>query len=170
MIGNPSGPAVILMADDDLEDIMIVRNALEDCRCNVDFRYVVNGYETMDYLMRRGQFSNSEISPRPSLILLDINMPNKDGMQTLREIKCIPEIRSIPVVVLTTSRDMDLLTRIYKLGGSSFISKPSLYDDMVKAMDRLCAYWFETASLPSEPQFQAPTQELRIEQCWDFQI
>ena len=150
MAGDSPKSGVILMADDDLDDIMLVREALKDSRCEVDFRYVVDGDETMDYLMRRGRFNDCKISPRPSLILLDLNMPKKDGMQTLLEIKSTPELHTIPVVVLTTSRDRNLLLRIYALGGSSFITKPSIYKDMIKAMETLCAYWFDTVSLPDE--------------------
>ncbi len=138
---------VVLMADDDLDDIMLVRDALRDSGCEVDFRYVEDGDEAIDYLLGRGRF-HSELPPRPSLILLDLNMPKKDGMETLQEIRSNPEIRTIPVVVLTTSRDTDLMLRIYRLGGSAFISKPTVYKDMIKAMERLCAYWFQTVSLP----------------------
>jgi CheY-like chemotaxis protein len=150
MTESELNPIVILMADDDLDDIMLVRDALKDCRCEVDFRYVEDGEEAIDYLMRLGRYRNPELSPRPSLILLDLNMPKKDGMQTLQEIRNNPEIRTIPVVVLTTSRDRDLMLRIYRLGGSAFITKPSVYKDMIKAMDRLCAYWFHTVSLPDQ--------------------
>jgi len=149
MVERSSKP-VILMADDDPDDIMLVRDALKDSRCEVDFRSVNNGDEAMDYLMRRGLYQDREISPTPSLILLDLNMPRKDGIQTLTEIRNNPEIRTIPVVILTVSRDRDLILRIYKLGGSAFITKPSIYKDMVRALDSLCVYWFETVSLPRE--------------------
>jgi len=139
---------VILMADDDLDDVMLVRDALNDSSCEVDFRYVEDGDEAMDYLLRRGRYEDGDLAPRPSLILLDLNMPRKDGMQTLHEIRNCPEIRTIPVVVLTTSRDRELMLRIYRLGGSAFITKPSVYKDMIKTMERLCAYWFKTVSLP----------------------
>ncbi len=151
----PEGTAakvVILMADDDMDDVMLVKAALRDSKCDVDFRYVEDGEEAIDYLTRHGRYRDCELSPRPSLILLDLNMPKKDGIQTLQEIRSNPDIRTIPVVVLTTSRDRDLMFRIYRLGGSSFISKPSVYKDMIKAMDRLCAYWFGTVSLPDQVQ------------------
>ncbi len=141
-------PVVILMADDDLDDVMLVRDALKDSKCEVDFRYVEDGDEALDYLTRHGRYRDHRLSPRPSLILLDLNMPKKDGMQTLQEIRNNPEIRTIPVVVLTTSRDRELMVRIYRLGGSAFITKPTVYKDMIRAMERLCAYWFHTVSLP----------------------
>lgn len=158
-MAESSPKPVVLMADDDLEYIMLVREVLKDSRCEVDFRYVINGNEAMDYLMRRGQFNNPEISPRPSLILLDLKLPPKDGMQTLQEIRCIPEIRTIPVVVLTTSRDSKLLLSIYKLEGSSFITKHSIFKDMIMALESLCAYWFDTVSLPHKTEQQVPRQE-----------
>lgn len=141
---------VVLMADDDHDDILLVREALRDCGCDLDFRYVENGEEAIDYLLGRGRYSDPDLAPRPSLILLDLNMPRKDGLETLKDIRNNPRIRTIPVVVLTTSRDRDLMLRIYRLGGSAFITKPTLYKDMIKAMDRLCAYWFQTVSLPRE--------------------
>jgi len=154
MVENADNPVVILMADDDLDDIKLVREALRDCGCEVGFRYVEDGAEAIDYLTRRGRYENPDLSPRPSLILLDLNMPKKDGIQTLQEIRNNPEIRTIPVVVLTTSRDRDLMLRIYRLGGSAFITKPSIYKDMIKAMDRLCTFWFQTVSLPDQMQAQ----------------
>jgi CheY-like chemotaxis protein len=154
---NSQKPFVILMADDDLDDIKLVGEALKESKCDVDFRYVEDGEEAMDYLMGLGRYQNRALSPRPSIILLDLNMPKKDGIQTLQEIRNCPEIRTIPVVVLTTSRDRDLMLRIYRLGGSAFITKPSVYGDMIKAMDRLCSYWFKTVSLPDPETCQYPT-------------
>jgi len=148
MAENESNSIVILMADDDIDDVMLVKEALAESSCDVDFRHVEDGDEAIDYLSRRGRYLDPRLSPRPSLILLDLNMPRKDGMQTLQEIRNNPEIRTIPVVVLTTSRDRDLMLRIYRLGGSAFITKPAVYKDMIKAMERLCAYWFRTVSLP----------------------
>jgi CheY-like chemotaxis protein len=147
---------VVLMADDDLDDIKLVSDALKECTCDVDFRYVEDGEEAMDYLLGLGRYRDRDLSPRPSLILLDLNMPKKDGIQTLQEIRNCPEIRTIPVVVLTTSRDRDLMLRIYRLGGSAFITKPTVYGDMIKAMDRLCLYWFKTVSLPDQEPCQYP--------------
>ncbi len=143
-------PAVILMADDDMDDIDLVRKALKEARCNVDFRYVEDGEEAMEYLTGLGRYAEAELAPRPDLILLDFHMPKKDGLQTLIEIRKNPQIRSIPVVVLTTSRDKDLMFKIYSLGGSAFITKPTVYTDMLKAMDRLCSFWFGTVSLPGK--------------------
>jgi len=160
MAENALNPVVVLMADDDIDDVVLVRDALKDSRCEVDFRYVEDGEEALDYLNRRGRFGDRTLSPRPSLILLDLNMPKKDGIQTLQEIRNNPEIRTIPVVVLTTSRDRDLMLRIYRLGGSAFITKPTVYKDMIKAMERLCEYWFHTVSLPDPPEDRTPVPEV----------
>lgn len=141
--------AVILMADDDMDDIDLVKKALKEAKCNVDFRYVEDGEEAIDYLSRSGRYAAPELAPRPDLILLDFHMPKKDGLQTLIEIRKNPQIRAIPVVVLTTSKDRDLMFKIYSLGGSAFITKPTVYTDMIKTMDRLCSFWFGTVSLPS---------------------
>jgi CheY-like chemotaxis protein len=149
-------PAVILMADDNPDDIVLVKEALKDCRCEVDFRHVEDGEGAMEYLMGRGRYRNREISPRPDLVLLDLKMPKKDGLETLREIRTTREIHEIPVVVLTNSREHDLITCIYGLGGSSFIRKPVVYEDMVRAMDALCRYWFGTVTLPGQEVPAAP--------------
>ena len=165
MAENELDSVVVLMADDDLDDVMLVRDALRDSKCEVDFRYVEDGEEALDYLTRQGRFSDRELSPRPSLILLDLNMPKKDGIQTLQEIRTNPEIRTIPVVVLTTSRDRDLMLRIYRLGGSAFITKPTVYKDMIKAVERLCAYWFHTVSLPDPSEDRTPVTEIHADRA-----
>ncbi len=149
MFENESRRKIVLMADDDPDDIMLVKEAFQECQCDVDFRSVEDGEEALEYLTCQGRYSNPESAPRPDLILLDLNMPKKDGLKTLQEIRNNPQIRTIPVIVLTTSRDRELMLRIYRLGGSAFITKPTVYKDMVSALDRLCAYWFRTVSLPS---------------------
>lgn len=138
------------MADDDFDDIVLVKKALQDCKCDVDFRSVEDGEEAIEYLTWQGRYQDPDLAPRPSLVLLDLEMPKKDGLRTLQEIRNNPEIRTIPVVVLTTSRDRELMLRIYRLGGSAFVTKPTVYKDMVKALERLCAYWFQTVSLPDQ--------------------
>ena len=165
MVENRLNGVVVLMADDDIDDVMLVRDALRDCRCEVDFRHVEDGEEALDYLSRRGRYRESELAPRPSLILLDLNMPKKDGLQTLREIRSNPALRTIPVVVLTTSRDRDLMLRIYRLGGSAFITKPTVYKDMINVMERLCAYWFRTVTLPDSAEGRPPPPEVHADRA-----
>jgi CheY-like chemotaxis protein len=136
------------MADDDAEDRMLAREALEESRLANDFRYVENGEELLDYLRRRGQYADPAVSPRPGLILLDLNMPRKDGFEALAEIKEDPNLRHIPVVILTTSRAEEDVYRGYDLGVNSFITKPVSFEGLVEAMKTLGRYWFEIVELP----------------------
>jgi CheY-like chemotaxis protein len=169
MAENDSKKKVVLMADDDFDDVILVKKALQECNCDVDFRSVEDGEEAIEYLTWSGRYKDPGSAPRPSLILLDVDMPRKDGLQTLEEIRSNPEIRTIPVVVLTTSRDRDLMLRIYRLGGSAFITKPAVYKDIIKALDRLCAYWFQTVTLPDKTADESsmpegPTEGARKDQ------
>ena len=145
---TPSNSIVILMADDDVDDRLLAQDALTECRLANDLRFVENGEELLDYLRRRGKFSQAADSPRPGLILLDLNMPKKDGREALKEIKADPELRKIPVVVLTTSKADTDIGRIYELGANSFISKPVSFDSLVEMMKVLGRYWFEIVELP----------------------
>lgn len=139
---------LILMADDDADDRLLASDALAEARLNNELRFVEDGEELMDYLNRRGRWSAPGAAPRPGLILLDLNMPRKDGREALREIKAHPELRRIPVVVLTTSRTEEDVLRSYDLGASSFISKPVTFDGLVSAMKALGRYYIEIVELP----------------------
>jgi CheY-like chemotaxis protein len=136
------------MADDDADDRLLAKDALNECHLANDLHFVENGEELLDYLYRRNRFSQMSDSPRPGLILLDLNMPKKDGREALKEIKADPELRKIPVVVLTTSRADTDIGRIYDLGANSFISKPVSFDSLVEVMKVLGRYWFEVVELP----------------------
>ena len=138
---------VLLMAEDDSDDRLLVKDALSECTWRADLRFVANGEELMDYLCRRGEYASSE-APRPGLILLDLNMPRKDGREALREIKAHAELRRIPVVVLTTSRADTDIQAIYELGANSFISKPVQFEGLVNLMRVIGQYWFGTVELP----------------------
>jgi len=142
-------PLVILMAEDDADDRLLVKDALKECQCEVDLRFVENGEELLNYLGRSGNFSALERSPRPGLILLDLNMPRKDGREALREIKSNSDFRSIPVVVLTTSGADTDIEGVYQLGANSFISKPVEFEQLVNVMRLLGQYWFKTVQLPT---------------------
>lgn len=139
---------VILMADDDADDRLLAKDALAECRLANDLHFVENGEELLEYLQRRGKYTQLADSPRPGLILLDLNMPKKDGREALKEIKADPELRKIPVVVLTTSKADTDIGRIYELGANSFISKPVSFDSLVDVMQILGRYWFEIVELP----------------------
>jgi CheY-like chemotaxis protein len=139
---------VILMADDDADDRLLAKDALSECHLDGDLHFVEDGEELLDYLFRRGKYSSLTTCPRPGLILLDLNMPRKDGREALREIKADPELKKIPVVVLTTSKADTDISRIYDLGANSFIAKPVTFDSLVNVMKVIGKYWFETVELP----------------------
>jgi len=136
------------MADDDEDDRLMTKEALEESRVANDIRFVTNGEELLDYLYRRGEYSDPEKSPRPGLILLDLNMPKKDGREALREIKADPDLRQIPVVILTTSKDEEDIIRSYDLGVNSFITKPVSFEGLVFVINTLAQYWFQIVQLP----------------------
>ena len=138
----------ILLADDDADDRMMASDALEESRLANDLRCVEDGEELMDYLHRRGKYAPPNAAPRPGLILLDLNMPRKDGREALKEIKADPELRSIPVIVLTTSKAEEDIYRTYDLGVNSFITKPVNFESLVAVMKALGKYWFEIVELP----------------------
>src|SRR6266487_446939 len=139
---------VILMADDDADDRLLAKDALAECRLASALHFVENGEEWLEYLHRRGKYTSRADAPCPGLILLDLHMPKKDGREALKEIKSDPELRKIPVVVLTTSKADTDIGRIYELGANSFISKPVSFDSLVEVMKILGRYWFEIVELP----------------------
>src|SRR5438034_191865 len=144
-------PITILLADDDEEDRTMTEDALNESRLANDIRFVVDGEELLDYLFHRGDFANGSQAPTPGLILLDLNMPKKDGREALAEIKTEPRLRQIPVVVLTTSKAEEDIVRSYDLGVNSFITKPVTFDALVAAMSIFTQYWFEIVALPTDP-------------------
>jgi CheY-like chemotaxis protein len=143
-------PIVILLADDDEEDRMLTADALAESRVVNDFRFVQDGDELLDYLYHRGQYADPASSPTPGLILLDLNMPRKDGREALREIKADPDLRRIPVIVLTTSKAEEDIYRTYDLGANSFITKPVSFDGLVTVMRDIGRYWIEIVELPPD--------------------
>jgi two-component system response regulator len=139
----------ILLADDDEEDRAMTISALRERRVANEIRCVGDGAELADYLFRRGRYTDPEDAPTPGLILLDLNMPKKDGREVLAEIKADDALRSIPVVVLTTSKAEEDVARTYHLGVNSFITKPVTFDGLVAAMEAFSRYWLEIVELPS---------------------
>ena len=138
----------ILLADDDPDDRLLTREALQEKGTQNDFRTVEDGEELGDYLFRRGKYSDPMTSPRPGLILLDLNMPRKDGREALKEIKTDPDLKKIPVVVLTTSKAEEDICRTYDLGVNSYIAKPVTFESLVQVMNDVVTYWFKTVELP----------------------
>ena len=143
-------PITILYADDDAEDRMLVKDAWAENRLANELHFVEDGEELMDYLRRRGPYTHLAGEPLPGMILLDLNMPRKDGREALQEIKADPRLRSIPVVVLTTSKAEEDILRAYDLGVNSFILKPVTFQSLVDLTLTLSKYWFEVVELPSE--------------------
>lgn len=142
-------PIIILMADDDSDDRMLVKDAFDESRLNNDLHFVEDGEQLIDYLYRRGKFTHLKGQPYPGLILLDLNMPKKDGREALAEIKKDPDLRRIPVVILTTSRAEEDILRTYDLGANSFITKPVTFESLVQVVQVLGNYWVEIVELPS---------------------
>jgi CheY-like chemotaxis protein len=137
------------MADDDPEDRDLTAEAMAEARLHNELRFVVDGEDLMDYLRRRGEYAEGgREAPKPGMILLDLNMPRKDGREALAEIKADPELRQIPVVVLTTSRAEEDVFRTYDLGVNSFITKPVTFGGLVEVVQTFGRYWFEIVDLP----------------------
>ena len=148
---NNGEPITILMADDDEEDCAMTRDAMSDARMTNEMRFVHDGQELMDYLQRRGEYADGADAPRPGIILLDLNMPKKDGREALAEIKSDDDLRTIPVCVLTTSAAEEDIYRSYDLGVNSFITKPVTFAGLVEALRAWTRYWFELVELPNGP-------------------
>ena len=140
---------LILMADDDEDDRMFTKEAFDENFEKNEIRFVNDGVELLDYLRRKNKYSNPALSPRPSIILLDLNMPRMDGREALKEIKTDSKLRTIPVVILTTSKaDLDIL-KTYDLGVNCFITKPVSFTAFLEVTRTLGHYWFNIVKLPN---------------------
>ena len=139
---------IILYAEDDEEDRMLIEDALEESKLANELHFVVDGEDLMDYLYRRSGYEKYRDMPYPGLILLDLNMPKKDGREALKEIKSDPKLRHIPVIVLTTSKAEEDIIRSYDLGVNSFIKKPVTFESLVEIIKTLGKYWFDIVELP----------------------
>ncbi|MGK7393987.1 MAG: response regulator [Candidatus Cyclobacteriaceae bacterium M3_2C_046] len=140
-------PISIVMADDDADDRLMAKEAFEENKLANELVFVEDGEELLDYLNGRGNFEQRP-NPLPGLILLDLNMPKKDGREVLKEIKKDPRLRKIPVVVLTTSKAEEDILKSYDLGVNSFITKPVTFDELVEVIRDLGKYWFGIVELP----------------------
>ena len=139
-------PIVILMADDDDDDYLLTKKALAESKLLNTLIRVSDGEELLDYLNERGDYKEGTV--RPGVILLDLNMPRKDGREALKEIKSIPKLQNIPIVIFTTSKAEEDIYRSYQLGSNSFITKPVTFENLIAVMKTLGAYWFEIVELP----------------------
>ncbi|MCC5810611.1 MAG: response regulator [Ectothiorhodospiraceae bacterium] len=138
----------ILMAEDDPDDRLLTQEAFDESRLANDLRFVEDGQELIEYLRGHGRYGNPADAPRPGLILLDLNMPRKDGREVLAELKSDPDLRTIPVVVLTTSKAEEDIVRSYELGVNSFITKPVRFEGLLEVIKGLGYYWLEIVDLP----------------------
>jgi len=144
-------PIAILIAEDDEEDRMLVRDALVESRLANNIHFVEDGEQLLDYLYSRGNYEDKTQHPRPGLILLDLNMPKMDGREALKEIKKDEDLKMIPIIVLTTSQAEEDILKTYNLGINSFITKPVTFASLVDIMKTLRKYWFEIVELPGKP-------------------
>ncbi len=140
----------ILLADDDPAYCLLLEAAFKESQVQGEFKAVENGGALLEHLRARGKRRGGERSfPFPSLILLDLNMPGKSGLDVLKEIKSDPKLKCIPVVVLTTSRAQEDIDRSYALGASSFVSKPDSFERAIHMFKCFRMYWFDTVELPA---------------------
>ena len=149
-MNTTSKPLTVLVADDDGDDRDFIRKAWAEGSLASDLRFVEDGEELTEYLNHAGRYSDPASAPRPALMLLDLNMPRKDGRELLREIKAKPGLRQIPIVVLTTSQAEEDICFSYDLGANSFITKPVTFRSLVDVLQVLGRYWTEVVDLPPE--------------------
>jgi CheY-like chemotaxis protein len=133
----------ILIAEDDVDDRMLIKTAFEESNINIQIEFVGNGSELFDFLDMN--YNNTPLHPQ--VILLDLNMPKKDGRETLKEIKQHPVFKKIPVVIFTTTKNENEITRCYELGANTYVVKPDSFEMLRKIAVSLSTYWFETASV-----------------------
>lgn len=138
----------IVLADDDPDDRELAMDAFKECHLANQVHFVEDGEQLMDYLLRRGKYEDLKDQPLPGLVLLDLNMPRKDGREALKEIKAHPDLKRIPIVVLTTSKAEEDILRTYDLGVNSYVTKPVTFQSLVDTVKVLGKYWFEIVELP----------------------
>ena len=149
LTGKTAKPITILMADDDADDRQMTKEAFAESLLANDLRFVEDGVELLDYLCRRGKYTDPASSPFPGLLLLDLNMPRKDGREALKEIKADPRLKNLRVVVLTTSKAEEDIHKIYDLSTSSYITKPVTFAALLNVIQALGRYWLEIVELPN---------------------
>jgi two-component system response regulator len=139
----------ILIADDDEDDLLLIADAFEEARLTNPIDFVKDGEELMHYLRKEGQYADTDDIPLPGIILLDLNMPKKDGRTALKEIREDPKLHKIPIIVLTTSKSKEDILKTYDLGVNSFITKPVTFDRLVEVVRVLRKYWIEIVAIPA---------------------
>ncbi len=138
----------ILMADDDADDRKMAQEAFAESCLGNDLRFVEDGEELLDYLYRRGKYADPASSPRPSILLLDLNMPKKDGREALQELKADPQFRALRVIILTTSKAEEDILQSYDLSATSYITKPVTFEGLLEVIRAMGRYWLEIVELP----------------------
>ena len=134
-----------------LHDRLLVREAFEESRLLNELRFVEDGEELLEYLRRQGRYSSPDASPRPGLILLDLNMPRMDGREALRAIKDDDDLRRIPVVVMTTSKAEEDVLQAYGLHANCYVTKPVEFTSFAAVIRTIEKFWFTVVTLPDEP-------------------
>lgn len=147
-MGESPKTITILMADDDEDDCLLAQEALSKVEIPNHLDIVSDGEMLMDYLYRRGEFENLQNIPLPGLILLDLNMPKKSGLEVLREIKSDPHLRRIPIVILTSSETPNDVYASYDNGANSFVTKSVALTNLVDIVEEIGKYWLEIVELP----------------------
>lgn len=139
----------IVMADDDLDDQLMIQKAFERNHLTNKIFFVGDGEELLDFIMHRNKYADVDLYPTPGLILLDLNMPKMSGREALKIIRQNPVSCKIPVVVLTTSKEIRDIDALYELGANSFINKPVTFEGLVEIVQTIGSYWFSIVELPS---------------------
>lgn len=148
MVGNES--QFIMVVEDNDDDCIATMRAFKKANLHNPVRRCTNGDQALDYLFRRGEFSAPDAAPRPSIILLDLNLPGTDGRSVLHTIKAEPELQKIPVIVLTTSNAEQDIEQCYAAGANSYVQKPVDFEGFIRAIARLSEYWLEVSILPKK--------------------
>ncbi len=141
-------PLEVLLVEDSPGDVRLTQEALKDAKVHINLRVVRDGIDAMAFLMREGEYTTA---PRPDLILLDLNLPRKDGREVLKEIKENPELKSIPVVILTTSASEGDILRSYLLHANCYITKPVNLDGFLTVVKSIDSFWLSVVKLPPNP-------------------
>lgn len=147
---TPNQP--ILLVEDSPEDYETTVRSLKKAGLKNPILRCADGEEALDYLNKRGAYANPDSAPRPGIVLLDLNLPGTDGREVLEEVKRDPSLKTIPIVVLTTSTDERDIEQCYEAGANSYIQKPVDLDGFVQSMTRMKDYWFEVVILPKQEE------------------
>ncbi|MHA6289321.1 response regulator [Maricaulis sp. CAU 1757] len=158
-MSNDNRLFTILMVDDDPDDRLLFKEACEEVRLRNPLEFLENGEQLLDYLKRRGNYADQKDKPYPGIVLLDLNMPLKDGREALEEIKADADLRHIPVIILTTSKDEDDILSSYGLGASSYIVKPISLDRLMRVVNSIGEYWVQIVEVPDQSEGHEDDEE-----------